>query len=255
MDRKKACGGCFLRIAVGITTLVLLLAGGVGAVPIEQWNRTFGGINGDIAHSVQQTFDGGYILGGWTNGTGNTDAWLIKVSSEGYVHNINKGTDYSTIQSAIDDASAGNEIHVDSGTYYENVNVTKQLILRGIDNGGGLPVVNASGWGSAITLNAGWTIVDSFIAKNGGNDWENAGISVFSNNNIITNNTVSNNNYHGMYLSYISNNNTLTGNNVSWNRASSIILDNSDNNTLTGNNISSNYVGILVRYGSDNNTY
>jgi parallel beta-helix repeat protein len=39
----------------------------------------------------------------------------------GSVHNINKGTDYTTIQAVIDDADIGDELHVDSGTYYENV--------------------------------------------------------------------------------------------------------------------------------------
>lgn len=61
----------------------------------------------------------------------------------GSVHNINKRINYSTIQAAINDARPGDEINVDSGTYYENVNVNKQLILRGVDIGGGKPVINA----------------------------------------------------------------------------------------------------------------
>ncbi len=49
----------------------------------QQWNKTFGGTSFDKAYSVQETSDGGYIIAGFTNsyGSGNSDAWLIKVSS------------------------------------------------------------------------------------------------------------------------------------------------------------------------------
>jgi len=50
------------------------------------------------------------------------------------------GCAYSGIQTAINAASSGDTIQVQSGTYYENVNVTKQLTLRGI----GMPVVDAN---------------------------------------------------------------------------------------------------------------
>ncbi|MDP3056927.1 MAG: hypothetical protein Q8N37_00170 [bacterium] len=52
----------------------------------EQWNKTFGGINIDQAYFAQQTSDGGYVLAGYTAsygaGAGNSDIWLIKVSSD-----------------------------------------------------------------------------------------------------------------------------------------------------------------------------
>jgi len=51
----------------------------------EQWNRTYGGTNDDVAYSVVQTSDGGYALGGYTRsyGAGPQDMWLVKTDSLG----------------------------------------------------------------------------------------------------------------------------------------------------------------------------
>jgi uncharacterized delta-60 repeat protein len=49
------------------------------------WSRTFGGSNYEWCNSVQQTADGGYILGGATMsfGSGDTDFWLVKTNING----------------------------------------------------------------------------------------------------------------------------------------------------------------------------
>jgi hypothetical protein len=50
-----------------------------------QWQKTFGGNNGDYGYSVQQTSDGGYIIAGQTysSGAGLWDAYLVKADPDG----------------------------------------------------------------------------------------------------------------------------------------------------------------------------
>jgi uncharacterized delta-60 repeat protein len=53
---------------------------------VTLWTRTYGGIYGDYAHSVQQTADGGYIVAGSTEPFGaclGTDFYLVKTDSQG----------------------------------------------------------------------------------------------------------------------------------------------------------------------------
>jgi len=60
---------------------------------VIQWDKDFGGSNFDYFTSLQQTSDGGYILGGWSmsdssgdktqNSWGLADFWIVKIDSLG----------------------------------------------------------------------------------------------------------------------------------------------------------------------------
>jgi len=79
---KKVCPYVIIGVIIFLATTC-----SAGAVPIEEWNRTFGGAYFDEANSVQKVPDGGYIILGWTNlwGTGEYGAtWLIKIDAYGH---------------------------------------------------------------------------------------------------------------------------------------------------------------------------
>lgn len=75
--------------AAWATVFLALLAGPLAVaaqVPDTLWTRTFGGTNIDIGHSVQQTTDGGFVVGGYTRSYGTMsgrNALLVKVDADG----------------------------------------------------------------------------------------------------------------------------------------------------------------------------
>lgn len=58
-----------------------------------QWQKTLGGTEYDVANSVKQTSDGGYIVAGETSSSdgdvignhGNSDAWIVKLDASGNI--------------------------------------------------------------------------------------------------------------------------------------------------------------------------
>ncbi|MBA7676218.1 hypothetical protein ES703_84459 [subsurface metagenome] len=63
-------------------------AGKITATPLIKdivWEKTYGGKGEDIAHSIQQTKDGGYIIAGYTTlkGANGMDFWILKIDEKG----------------------------------------------------------------------------------------------------------------------------------------------------------------------------
>ncbi|MDR6223369.1 PGF-pre-PGF domain-containing protein [Methanococcoides alaskense] len=73
----------YVMIFVILLTLMTTAASSATVEAVEDWNVTFDGGNDEIANSVQQTSDEGYILVGSTNDSVDNDMWLVKTDSTG----------------------------------------------------------------------------------------------------------------------------------------------------------------------------
>jgi hypothetical protein len=83
-DGGYAMVGYTRSFGAGENDFWLIKTDGVGKM---QWNRTYGGIESDIASSLVETSDGGYAIAGYTFsvGAGNSDLWLIKTDEQGVI--------------------------------------------------------------------------------------------------------------------------------------------------------------------------
>ncbi len=80
-DGGYALAGSTYSYGVGARDLWLVKTDSSGN---EEWNKTYGGGGGDLANSVIQTSDEGYVLAGSTTSYGGWgDLWLVKTDSSG----------------------------------------------------------------------------------------------------------------------------------------------------------------------------
>ncbi|MEA3514211.1 MAG: PKD domain-containing protein [Nanoarchaeota archaeon] len=166
---------------------------------------------------------------------------------------IHVPADYSTIQEAIDSPTTidGDTILVNSGTYIENVNVTKELILKCNDLDYGCIVKAADQSIEVLNIMHNGVTIEGFSVQDGKGDG-NSGIFVdtFGNCSIISNEIT--HNQEGIYMKYSSNNHV----------ANNIIHDNSnrgvyvegsikvyytsENSSFINNTITNNRLGIKI---------
>jgi hypothetical protein len=88
---------------------------------------------------------------------------------------VGEGYEYSTIQSAVDNASSGDTIEVHTGIYHESVNITgfaqpedndtaPGLIVKGV----GYPIINYTGNGNALYVNGDHIEISNFMIEGSG---------------------------------------------------------------------------------------
>jgi parallel beta-helix repeat protein len=170
-------------------------------------------------------------------------AFLLLGLAQANVTVVNRGGD---IQGAIDRADPGDIIEVWSGTYYGGIQVDKPLTIVGADSGKGMPVIDAQGQGSAITLSADNITLRGLCLVNSGGR-EAAGINARSNGNTIADNVARDNYEIGIYL--MSSSGNLLINNSAENSIYGIALNRSEDNTLRNNSMTGNKNNFLFGYG------
>ncbi|MCK5291807.1 MAG: right-handed parallel beta-helix repeat-containing protein [Thermoplasmata archaeon] len=178
---------------------------------------------------------------------------------------------YTTIQSAIDNAVTGDTIYVFNGVYGERIEVNKTLSLVGEDRNE--TIIDGMGLGHVVNVTADSVNITGFKVIHN-DEQSKAGIHLQGVHGcFIVNNNVSSNDGYSIYL--VSSDNNTVANNVLWenmfgihlvdshgndiirNMVSSgtrdgITLLDSDNNTVANNRVSRNHDGIALYFSTDN---
>ncbi|MCK5396977.1 MAG: endonuclease [Thermoplasmata archaeon] len=153
-----------------------------------------------------------------TGGGGGTNRdYLPFASQEGWnappgpVHNIDQGTDHHMIQWAIDNATSGDRIMVDDGTYFENVVIDVPVTITAT---AGNVIIDGGGSGTVVEILANGVELSGFEIVNGGALATDCGIKL---NNVDLCNIEDNNItgvYNGIFLTSGCDNNTLENNTI-----------------------------------------
>jgi len=156
---------------------------------------------------------------------------------------------YTTIQSAINDAVDGDIVFVydDSSPYYENLIVNTTINLKGEIRD--TTIIDGDNKEDTIYLSADGITISGFTIKSGIN-----GINVESQYNLISSNIIINN-QNGVYIYRFSTNNfnTIINNKIESNSHKGITFYNTDNCNIINNTIRLNGEDEIAIYASYNN--
>jgi len=167
----------------------------------------------------------------------NIEICVAKDGNTLYVGGTSDGN-YTTIQSALDNAGNNDTIYVYSGTYYEKLIIDKSINLVGSEKSS--TIIDGDGDLYVIFIKSSWVNVSHFTITNGA-----MGIYTSDFNysfNKITNNIFQNNS-EGIRL-YYSCNNKITDNVFKYHGDHGVILHSSSNNSLMTNAFIDNYKAV-----------
>lgn len=156
---------------------------------------------------------------------------------------------YTTIQSAIDNAKHGDIIYVSNGVYQENLAIERPLTLIGEDRR--MTSIMGEGTGDVIHVSADWVNITEFTVSESGSRIGDAGIELFDSENCAIENVVALSNDVGVILE-TSDHNTIINISASDNGYGIKLID-SHNNTITNSDFSSHtWYGILLEQSNGN---
>jgi len=261
MVEFKAYGGRALRVAIGIMTLVLVMAGGAGATKFITNDAkggdctSFGTWNAatmtctmttDLTEGIQIDSNGVTLDGNGHTINGNH----LNFFESGIYLSGRSGVIIKNLN--IIHFAWGVNLFNSSNNYIIGINASNNkqgIYLYSSSNGNTLSGNNANS-NNGGGIGSGGSSNNITLSGNNANSNNGSGISLSGSGNTLSGNNANSNNY-GIYLGF-SSNNTLIGNNANSNNGSGIVLRGS-NNTLSGNNANSNNdYGISL--GGSNNT-
>jgi len=194
------------------------------------------------------------------NITGNNNKdWNPLIHIYGLIENLDTEEIFLTIQNAIDDCdtSNGHTIYVKTDIYYEHLNVYKSIILMGEDNI--RTIIDGRESGTVVRICDDSVYLTGFTIKNSGNEYNDAGIRVTTDENTIIENIIEDN-FHGIYLKHSSDDNEISHNEIKNNNWNGIYVKSvcsiNDGNIIFENIIENNdYAGIAMVDSSYNYVY
>jgi len=164
------------------------------------------------------------------------------------------GANYTNIQDAINVANESDTIYVYSGTYNENIVITKTLTLTGIDGRGSTTINGDDAYKHTIKVEANNVNISGFTIQNvEGKGQQYACVFLNSVANCRITNNIIKKGRNGVYL-VGSSGNTISGNTAENNDAHGISLTQSVGNTIQNNILQNNVQnGIYLSLSSQSN--
>ena len=157
---------------------------------------------------------------------------------------------YTRIQGALDNITAGATVYVFPGTYHEHLIITTPVHLIG-DNTDST-IIDGDNENYVVSLEAGNSTLSGFTIIQSEKKFPFAGIYVVSNHNTISDNILTDN-FYGMQLGYTASYNLITNNTIYHNGRCGIYFNHASYNNLIGNIVSDHPVNGFGLFEFSNN--